>query len=443
MLLYVAIVATLNLCAGYVLGAKIRRLPALLDRFDPLGLSSLAEEQDDVPLIVEKPKSKPAAKPAPPVDPEPAEEPVAPVASIHEDEQPPQETTETPDAEAAEAAESTDSHPMTEKVMEGLSAFQAQLADLGKELQDTNEEDAFDDCCERIQQANHEYLDHASDAIEQLADDADAAPVCEAVKAGAEEVRQKSDEFDSTLASETKDDEVRDKLRGLSDELIETASSVETKIGEQTAGDEPPESDEQTSELELPPLEIDAATNLATIDSLLERLDTLLADSEGKPPLLVGAIQADKPQEGEIAAESLPQLMQRLGELVSEAILDPDAEQESGQIPSLAIHNDNQLLVLLPGDSVDQASRRMELVRQQVEATTFVDGEQERSLTVSCGLAQSSSNCNRDVLQEHLAESLSEAYRYGGNRACHHDGKFPAPVMPEEVSVEPRTVTLA
>ncbi|MEM6655195.1 MAG: hypothetical protein AAF596_05270, partial [Planctomycetota bacterium] len=244
--------------------------------------------------------------------------------------------------------------------------------------------------------------------------------------------------------------DVRDQLRNLSASLIEAANSAEEELrdaapdgaaetdGAPGASDNaeksPPESEEQAAPSEEA-ANADPESVIERLDSLLATLDTLLDDREDKPPLLVAAVQADKPEDGPLDDATNAALLDRLGELISEVT-------DEGQ--SVAIDSGKQLLVVLEGDSVDDASRRLEQVRQQVEANTFVDsGGVERKLTVSCGMAQSAPDVGRDELRELIGEALGEAHRYGGNRACHHDGKFPAPVMPEDFEIEPRTVTLA
>lgn len=193
MLLFIAIVATLNLCAGYVIGAHIGWLPAWLEG----GGFSLSFK---LPFKLPFPRRKVDDKEADDdknADDEPevaAEEPAD--DSIAES----QAEADTPD-EVVDSSATKVSHV---EVMEGLSAFQDQLAGLTKELAETDEDAAFDECCERVQQANHEYLDHANDAVKTLASDEEAAPIRDAVKAGAEEVKRVSDEFDSTMASSDK-----------------------------------------------------------------------------------------------------------------------------------------------------------------------------------------------------------------------------------------------
>lgn len=97
--------------------------------------------------------------------------------------------------------------------------------------------------------------------------------------------------------------------------------------------------------------------------------------------------------------------------------------------------NDQQLLLLVPHEDVQQATRRAEQLRQRVAATEFVADDQTLLTTVTCALAEVSGDRVGPRLFEYLQEALDEAKRYGGNRTFMHDGKSPTPVVPAELPI--------
>lgn len=102
---------------------------------------------------------------------------------------------------------------------------------------------------------------------------------------------------------------------------------------------------------------------------------------------------------------------------------------------TLARFNDQQLLLLVPHEDVEQASRRAEELRQRVATTEFVADGRTYQTTVTCALAQVSDERMGPQLFGFLQEALAEAKRYGGNRTFKHDGKSPTPVVPAELSI--------
>jgi hypothetical protein len=74
-------------------------------------------------------------------------------------------------------------------------------------------------------------------------------------------------------------------------------------------------------------------------------------------------------------------------------------------------------------------------MRQRIEATEFMADEKPVQATVSCALAQLSTDYSvADVLAS-LQETLEEAKRLGGNRTFMYDGMTPAPVVPPELNL--------
>jgi len=100
--------------------------------------------------------------------------------------------------------------------------------------------------------------------------------------------------------------------------------------------------------------------------------------------------------------------------------------------------SDHQLLLLLPGDNESVATKRAERVRQRIEATEFMADNQPIQATVTCALAQLSTDYAVADLLASLKETVDEAKRLGGNRTYMYDGMTPSPVVPPELNLSPQ-----
>ena len=437
MLLYVALSATLNLCIGYALGVYFGELPGMPRRRP----AELPEPEIDLMA----PTPAPAAAPAPA---EPAK-PAADTAST------PHATESQPATPAVAEKPAEETKPAATQgpadVMQGLSAFQEQLAKLGAEMKAADNDKSFDDCAGRLQDANHEYLEKANSTLEELDDDPEntQATTCrEVLKENAERVEEATGEIDSLLANGELDDAGRAKIIGQASALKESVESASQRLEEASNSTDPTaQADPAAAEATEPPApdttEADnAAANppakppagvLSSLDAVMEKIDEALADSVDH--VVIASVRRDPLTlpEGQDAAEVENQLLATIGEMLDE-ILDPTH--------TAATQAGDQILMVLTGDSVEQATSRVEHLRQLVEQTTFTAAGSKLDATITCALAEAPDGASRDQLLEYASEALAEADRHGVNRSYHHDGRFPAPVMPEEVKVEKRSVAL-
>lgn len=433
MLLYLAFCATLNLCAGYVLGVYCGWLP--------WGEASLRREPkelaDEEPLVQIAPMGTEEANVASQAAPEEVAEPIAEPEPALQAAAP----ADLPPAAPEPAPEPAQTKPSVADMMNGLAAFQNQLASLGQEMNDSSENaQEFDDCASRMQEANHAYLDKAQETIEQL-DESDeqekAAPVREVLVDGKERVGKLSEDFDAICDEPERDEETRSRMLDQSNLLTESTASLDELLQQSilAAGIDPnaPDPEPVVKEAPQPTFNVDPENGLATIDSLLSQIDELLNEDQ---PLLVATVRIDPLAEDYIDAGKgfEEQLLTQLGGLTGELIA-------VGQ--GVAIQEEaNQVMLLLSGDNADQASRRMERIRQEVEAATFFTPDAELRATVTCAVAECVPGESREDLLEQIEETLAESERYGGNRCYHHDGKFPAPVVPEELTITPRKISI-
>lgn len=375
--LTIALIATFNLCLGYVLGAKFGlgiELPAVR-------LPSLRRKKggDDEPLV-----------------------------------QPPVEAAEesTPEPTAAAAPEPQPAPAEDEDLMSGLAAFQAQLAQMGQELQDSQDDaEAFDANAKHIQDANHAYLETAQSKIDQLPDESQR----ESASAGVEEVGRISEEFDALVGEGLDSDEARAKLVEKSGELTE-------KVGEVR------ESQEESSRAAA--ADAAAEAGIATLDSLLGQIDDVLNDGSDEKFRAAVLVRRDPSEDEEGASEKL---RAKITELIRDAA--PSAEL-------VAAYDDDQLLLMMDEGAIDEMTDRIDSVRQQIAETKFVVDGKELTNTITCAIADMPGAESRDEVLDRLREAMEESVRFGANRTFHHDGNFPTPAPPADFEVVGQTVEL-
>lgn len=312
LLLYIALIATLNLCIGYVLGATFgmrTELPAV-----KLPKVRRSKSVDDEPLV-QAPSESPVRDAAPP-----------------------------PPAAPAETEEDQD-------LMSGLAAFQAQLAQMGEDLKDSRDDaEAFDANAKTMQDANHAYLESAQQQIDKLPE-GDVRR--DSAAAGVQEVGRISDEFDAIVDEGLEDEQTRAKLVDKSDELSEKVTEVRETQAEQDRAARSTAA---------------AEAGLATLDSLLGQIDAALSDGaepKHRTAVLVrrDAAEAEQTDEG---------LAQKLRAKVRQIVR--DAAPDAGLVA--AFDDDQILLMLEEGDIDAMTERIDTLRQQIEKTTFTVNGAQ-------------------------------------------------------------------
>ena len=480
MLLFIAITATLNLGIGYVLGVYIGVMPSLpaLPRRKPAEPPEADLDLTAPPKPSKAAKAKPAADPASDPAPDGKPEPV---------------TAEATGDEPEPAAKPT--KPSRAEVMDGLAAFQAQLAKASEDLQENVDDDeAFDECTGRLQEANHAFLEKAQTTIDELGDDptdSEAADCRDVLEENAKRVGEKSDEIDAMLADGAPDAETRKKLISTTESLgesvaeageqlqaqvedesddeshgeangeggegddgesvedaSETADAIESADADDDGDDERGNEDEVAEAEEASADEaegdeaegdrradrvLDADSRLTTLSGLMETIAEELKSDDRT--VVVAALQRDpvEPPDGADATDIESRLLAGITELVGETL---------GDAHMMAPDTDNRLLILLSGESGEEASQRIERLRQDVENARFVADGAEFTTTATGAVAEAVDEVTCDELLEQVGEALAEGDRHGRNRSYHHDGRFPAPVMPDEYSPNAKTLTI-
>ncbi len=406
---FIAFIATLNLCVGYALGVYIGHMPGITPR------RSEAENDDDEPIELAAPAA-PAAMPAsaPIVTPAKLAE-KSPSKSVSSTPPPPD-----PPEHAPPAPESADSS--NDYILEGLAAFKSKLAKVSSTLSESTEDrDTIDHCADELKQANSDYLEQSTVAMEMLHNDDDSSTSLEqlqlrqSIADQSAEIQRANDEIDEILLEEDTQ-VVREKLLASSEQLVDQASSVEQAVEVAASARYEGES---------------SADIIANIDKLLTAIDDHLSNELPDEPLQVAAIAIQG--EGELGGEQTERLFAGIQQIVAAELADDQ---------SMSIDEQGRLMLVLAGDDEPSANERCERIRQTVAAATFVqDGDPLRA-SAQCAVADTLNASDRGLVLKRLEDSLNEANKLGDSRTFHHDGKMAAPVKTLQLSVESLEVAI-
>jgi PleD family two-component response regulator len=83
------------------------------------------------------------------------------------------------------------------------------------------------------------------------------------------------------------------------------------------------------------------------------------------------------------------------------------------------------------------AIKTIERCRQTIDSAHFEHKDFDIRITVSCALARANNDDSPSSILVRVESALREAKRYGHNRTFMHDGKYPTPVVPPEITIEP------
>lgn len=405
-MLFVFVVATLNLAVGYVLGvAMTTGDPLDAFRLGSGGSATPADEEVDDGEMLTRPPQGDAADGAP--------------------------------------AESEADEPLD--AMTGLAHFREKLAMASVELKLTQEDTRrFNACASRLQEANHGYVDHATAAAEEMkqrgeAGEAGAEEASKVISAGAEEAAKLSGEFDELLQGDLTSEakaELIDRASAMKETATKTQLASESAMAEPVDEPDPsPPSDEPKPESAEKPND----GPVLPIDELFEQLQAMLAaaDAEAESSRIVGSISADPVEGQESDVKLYDALAHEVDALLRETL-------KSGEKYANGAGSEVGRPVIAFGDqSFEEASKTIELVRQSFEATQFRRGDDTFRATITCALVEATADVGRDAIEQQLSEALEESERSGHNRTFHHDGAFATalPSLPVEAATRSVTIT--
>ena len=117
-----------------------------------------------------------------------------------------------------------------------------------------------------------------------------------------------------------------------------------------------------------------------------------------------------------------------------------EVERDDGD--TVARLSGERFVYLAPDSDIRSTTNIVERVRQTVETTHFRYKEEDIQLTLSGAVAETVPQDTTDVLIGRAETTLQEAKRYGRNRTFIYEGKYPAPVVPPNFSLDEKTIDL-
>lgn len=170
--------------------------------------------------------------------------------------------------------------------------------------------------------------------------------------------------------------------------------------------------------------------NLASRSQLVQRLaQWWQQEPENARPIALGMVAVDQLQEitARCGAETSNQILTKLAEVVASAIRTTDVVGRSSA---------SRVLIVFPDADANSAAIALERVRQTIEVTQFLKGPERITVSVTCSATERTAGDTPDDLVLRVEASLLNARRCGGNHTFVHDGSYPAPVRPPQISLE-------
>lgn len=101
-----------------------------------------------------------------------------------------------------------------------------------------------------------------------------------------------------------------------------------------------------------------------------------------------------------------------------------------------------RFIVMFPETDLRLTTSVVERIRQIVELSQFLYGEEDIRVTVSCAVIEAKPREDLAAMLARAEAAIQEAKRYGRNRTFLYEGEYPTPVVPPNFALEERSVTL-
>ena len=179
----------------------------------------------------------------------------------------------------------------------------------------------------------------------------------------------------------------------------------------------------------------DASELLYEVDAFSEAFRSLIAAKENEIAPLAILLDVDR----------LERINKKHGPILGGSIVDiveakiDDALSDAKNISRLS---GGLFCVVMDNVQPNQGTELIEHLREEIAACTVQSSLGETKLSVTCAIAEVQPDEKEGVTLTRLHEALTEAKRYGRNRTFLHEGKYPAPVVPIIVEIEPTVIAL-
>ena len=417
MLVYVILVAALNLSLGYGAALCLGRGPGRL----------FSESDATEAPAHDRRRTDSTSESSEPETPEPIAEPLIPES----------QTEDQPEREKGIVEASI------VEFMDGLQNFRSQIADLDTRVRECGDEpdaEAIKERVEDLRSANTEYLkttQETADLLDEQRDEAGALSdigekLRKAIEAQTKNVKATEKNLDNLDvdgdASGTQQLLLREagQLNRGSCELGESLNNAHLQVARQ----------EGWMDKLDPEMMRDDRTSLysrAGIEFALEEL--WRKDPHRSREVSFAMIDIDH------CAQLNEQFGPELGDRVIQAVAQV-IESSIRQEELAARYQGADFLIMFPDNDPRHSTSAVERMRQVIEATQFQHNSQKIDVTISCAVSQVDSDDSVYSLFERLSHTVQEAKRYGRNRTFLHEGKYPAPVVPPNLTIEGTTYDL-
>ncbi len=146
-----------------------------------------------------------------------------------------------------------------------------------------------------------------------------------------------------------------------------------------------------------------------------------------------------------IDIDRLAEANEQFGYRVGNEILKAIARQlESNQSDSVRVarFSGQRFLVKFSDVDLQTAVNTVERWRQTIDNAHFKHGDCDVRITVSCALSRANNDDSPSSILLRVEAALREAKRYGHNRTFMQEGKYPTPVVPPDMTVEPLGISV-
>jgi diguanylate cyclase (GGDEF)-like protein len=140
-------------------------------------------------------------------------------------------------------------------------------------------------------------------------------------------------------------------------------------------------------------------------------------------------------------AEANEQFGHRVGNEILKAIAKLLEANRSDNV-QVARFSGQRFLLMFSDVEVAVATRTIERCRRTIDNAHFEHKDFDIRITVSCALTRAHNEDSPSSVLLRAEAALREAKRYGHNRTFLHEGKYPTPVVPPDIQVEPLHITI-
>jgi diguanylate cyclase len=143
--------------------------------------------------------------------------------------------------------------------------------------------------------------------------------------------------------------------------------------------------------------------------------------------------------------DQFAQVNEQIGCRAGDKVLQAIAQLLTAERPdegTLARLAGQRFALFLPDTDIRSVTNLSERIRQTIEKVHFYCRGQDIRLTVSCAATEAAAEDTAATLLARAEDALREAKRYGRNRTFLYEGKYPTPVVPPNFSLEEKSITL-